>query len=58
MELQERAAIHEFMSGSLADPLSGEVAKDTKDYSNQILDYLMGFSPNIAIPEETTDSEE
>ena len=44
------------MSGPLADPTSGTTTKAAKDYSNQILDYLMGFSPKIDVEEEVTDA--
>lgn len=61
MELQERAMIHEFMSGPLAAEnyanldQANESEEGGSDFTNQILNYLLGFSPKIDIEDDVED---
>lgn len=53
MELQERGDIFEFITGPLNNNTDSEEAAEggVKQYSNQIMDFLMGFSPKIEVPD-------
>ena len=56
MELQERGNIFEFITG----PLGPELKTFTEDSlkSNQIMDFLMGYTPSPKAPEPEADSQE
>ena len=48
MELQERGSIDEFMSGPLKTP-QNSVVEQAEGVSNQILGYLLGFTPKLDV---------
>lgn len=57
MELQERAVITEFMSGPL--PVVNSVVEpkqSSNGYSNQILGYLLGFTPKLDVEDQKNET--
>ena len=54
MELQERGDIFEFITGPLGPELKTFGEDSLK--SNQIMDFLMGYTPSPKSPEPETDS--
>ena len=51
MELQQNADIFDFTAGPFNDDdEDSETMDSVKKFSNQVMDFLMGFSPNIAPP--------
>ena len=53
MELQERAVIEEFMSGPLKDNSAAIESNQTSNgIGNQILGYLLGFTPKLDVKDE------
>ena len=49
MELQERASIGDFMTGPMQTNAVKTNETSNASYSNQILGYLLGFSPKLDV---------
>ncbi len=57
MELQERATIAEFMSGPLKENSTPIESNQTSNgIGNQILGYLLGFTPKLDVDDEPNEA--